>query len=192
MKIIRALRLVVAGKTLKLWHGGNLEQGFNPDVQYKKGRWEHGPGLYLTTHYDTARKYGKGSRKLYEVEVREGTDIQDAYLDFEAVKRFVDMYVLKKLRDDVLARYDNRAKDGKVPATIFMNVLINEEAIRPANTQALRKFLVEQGVDYSILDNLFGWHERAVVVFNPDVIVNVRRVDPKEKIETFDLPTDFR
>ncbi len=28
-----------------------------------KGRYESGPGLYLTTHYETARKYAKGGRK---------------------------------------------------------------------------------------------------------------------------------
>jgi hypothetical protein len=48
-----------------------------------------------------------------------------------------------------------------------------------------------QGVDYSIVDNAFGWHERMVVLFNMKCIVSKRVVSSKEKLEVFDLPTTF-
>ena len=42
---------------MNVWHGGKLEDSYQDSISHKKGRWEHGPGLYLTTHYDTAKKY---------------------------------------------------------------------------------------------------------------------------------------
>ena len=70
-------------------------------------------------------------------------------------------------------------------------ITFNEQAIRNTDTDKLREFLVKQGVDYSIVDNAFGWRERMVVLFNMRNIVSKKIVTPKEKIETFDLPTKF-
>ena len=71
------------------------------------------------------------------------------------------------------------------------NITFNEQAIKNTDTDKLRSFLVQQGVDYSIVDNAFGWHERMVVLFNMKNIISKQIVTPKEKIETFDLPTAF-
>jgi len=181
---------ILAEPTLTLWHGGNLEFGLD-NVAHKGGRWEHGPGLYLTTHYDTARKYAKGSRKLYRVTIRKGNDIRNADIALDAVKEFNDQYVIKSLRKEIENRIAKHVRDGKISADTFLNILINENAIKNTNTDKLRSFLVAQDVDYAIVDNAFGWHERMMVLFNMKCIVRKEMITSKDKIETYDLPTKF-
>jgi len=182
--------LVTAEQTLTLWHGGNLEFA-QENISHKGGRWEHGPGLYLTTHYDTARKYAKGSRKLYRIVIKQGTNITDVDIPMSAVNEFIDNYFIKSRKKDVVDRIENRIKDNKINADTFLNIVFNEQAIKNTDTDKLRDFLVKQGVDYSIVDNAFGWNERMVVLFNMRNIVSKERVTPKEKIEIYDLSTKF-
>ena len=66
--------------TRNFWHGGNLSE-YSDIIAQKNGRYEFGSGLYLTTQYDVAKKYAKGSRKLYIVTVELGTDIHDSVID---------------------------------------------------------------------------------------------------------------
>ena len=106
---------IQADSTLTLWHGGNLEFG-KENISHKGGRWEHGPGLYLTTHYDTARKYAKGSRKLYRVVIKRGVNIRDVDIPMTAVKEFIDTYFVKARRKDTTSRIEKHVKDGKVNA----------------------------------------------------------------------------
>lgn len=188
--ILKALTKIVSEQTMTLWHGGNLEFA-QENISHKGGRWEHGPGLYLTTHYDTARKYAKGSRKLYRIVLRKGTNITDVTIPMVAVREFIDTYFIKSRKKEIVARIEKRIKEDKINADTFLNIAFNEQAIKNTDTDKLRKFLVTQGVDYSIVDNAFGWHERMVVLFNMKNIVSKKIVTPKEKIETFDLPTDF-
>lgn len=187
---VRAKYRVCAESTLTLWHGGNLELEKDA-IMHKGGRWEHGPGLYLTTHYDTARKYAKGARKLYRVVVKRGTNLSDAQIPVASAVDFVGTYVIGTKRKDVVSRIEKHAKVSGIDADTFLNILINENAVKSTYTDRLREFLVHSGIDYSIVDNAFGWHERMVVLFNMKNIVSKTRVLPKDKIETFDLPTEF-
>ena len=189
-KLVESKYKIQADSTLTLWHGGNLEFS-QENISHKGGRWEHGPGLYLTTHYDTARKYAKGSRKLYRVVIKKGANITDVDLPMAAVRDFIDTYFIKTRKKDVISRIEKHVKDDKVNADTFLNITFNEQAIKNTDTDKLRSFLVQQGVDYSIVDNAFGWHERMVVLFNMKNIISKQIVTPKEKIETFDLPTAF-
>jgi hypothetical protein len=182
--------VIAAGQMLTLWHGGNLEWD-RESISHKGGRWEHGPGLYLTTHYDTARKYSKGSRKLYRVTIRKGTNIRDVEIPITSVNEFSDLYFIRSKKKEVLERINKRTENAKINADTFLNIVFNEQAIKNTNTDKLREFLVKQGVDYSIVDNAFGWRERMIVLFNMKNIISKKIVTPKEKIETFDLPTEF-
>lgn len=175
---------------MTLWHGGNLEYS-SDNVAHKKGRWEFGPGLYLTTHYSTAKKYAKGSRKLYQVTISRGTNITEVELPLENVMTFVETFVSKVKRKDVIQRLQKHEKNGGINADTFLNIIVNENAIKNKDTDKLRSFLVSQGIDYSIQDNAFGWHERMVVLFNMKKIKSKRIVTSKEKIEQFDLPDAF-
>lgn len=178
--------------TMNFWHGGNLDD-YDDIIAQKSGRYEYGAGLYLTTHYDTAYKYSKGSRKLYLITVEKGVDINDAVLDYEPVKSFIQKYAVSSKRKEVFSRLERFNKDGKVKAYVFNNILINEKAIKPINTQELRKFLVSNGIDYEIVDNPYGWHEKMMVLYNMTKIVKTVIVKPSDKLtnEMYNLPTDF-
>lgn len=168
------------------WHGGNLDT-YDSGIAHRKGRSEYGPGLYLTTHYGTAQKYAKGGRKLYMVTVANGTDLDDSAIPMDTVQKFILEYVIGTKRKLVMERLSKFIKDGGVNGSIFNNVMINEDAIKPNNMGHLREFYVQQGIDYVMVDNTFGWHEKMMVLFNMKKIVEMKRVMPNDTIEKFDL-----
>ena len=173
--------------TMSLWHGGNLDA----EVSFKKGRYEYGPGLYLTTSYETVIKYAKGSRKMYMVTVEEGTDIKDVYLEIADINEFVQSYVISSKRSSVLGRLERFIKEDKVNADVFNNVLVNIDGVKPSNAQAWRDFMVDNGIDYQIVSNAFGWNETMLVIYNMDKIKGTVRVAPNDEIVIYDLPTKF-
>ena len=173
--------------TKNFWHGGDLDF-YDDSISHRKGRNEYGPGLYLITHFDTARKYAKGGRKFYMVTVQDGNDMKDAFIPFEQAKEFIQQSVVGIKRKDVLERMTKYLKEGQgIPASIFNNILINENAVKTQNMGALRQFYVDNGIDYVTVDNPFGFHETMLVLFNMGTIVEKRRIMPGDKIEVFDL-----
>jgi GNAT superfamily N-acetyltransferase len=161
---------------MELYHGGNLDE-YNDIIAQKSGRYEYGAGLYLTSHLETALKYAKGSRKLYKITVRKGRDIHDATINFDKINTFIKKYVIASKRKEIVGRTEKYNVDGKMKAYIFNNIILNEKAVSPSNTKYLRNFLIENGVDYEIVDNPFGWGETMIVLYNMDNIVNVEKLD---------------
>lgn len=176
---------------LVLWHGGDLGNSLDDTMSHKKGRWEYGPGLYLTTHYDTAAKYAKGSRKLYRITIANGNDINDTPILASNIYKFVREYVISTKRIDILERIAKYETNGMVPGYIFLNIIINESAIPNTKSRELRTFILNNGVDYVIVDNAFGWGERMVVLFNFNKIIKKEIIKPKDKIDNYSLPTEF-
>ena len=182
--------------TMSFWHGGTLDKNinFDSDFSQKHGRYEYGAGLYLTTNYDTAQRYSKGSRRLYMVTVRMGNDARETKISYESAIAFAKQYVLKANLVDILYRLEGF--EHKLYADIFQNIMLNSKDqrgnIKATDTGRLRSFLVQNGVDYLLVPNAFGWHEMMMVLFNPKLIVSQQVVEPKDKIVEFDLPTDFK
>jgi hypothetical protein len=169
---------------LSLWHGGNLD--FDKDViVHKGGRWEYGPGLYLTTRYEVVSKYARGSRKLYMVDIMIGTDLKTVSLPLDVVNNFINSRVIKRKKIEVLAGVSRRIKDEALNADTFLNILINNDAIKNSETDILRKFFVANKIDYA-----FGWGEKMIVLFNMKKIDKITVVKPKDRLEMFDLPID--
>jgi len=168
----------------QVWHGGDLTDSDNT-VNHKKDRYEYGAGLYTTTHYDTARKYSKGNRKLYLLTIKQGTNIDSVVLDKEPTYNFINNYVIKNKRQEIIDRLE---RYPTIKANVFNNLVINLYAIKPSNTGQLRNFLVDNKVDYMIVNNAFGWGELMVVIYNMDIIVNKKIITSKDKLSTFDLP----
>jgi hypothetical protein len=175
--------------TMSLWHGGNLDAV----VKYSTGRSEYGPGLYLITNYESVKKYAKGSRKLYMITIAQGRSANEVTIPLPYVLNFVKLYVVAAKRKDVTARMTNLAKDGNnILAEHFINVIVNEEAIRPGNKAVEREFLVQHGCDYLVVNNPFGWgNATMIVLFNMNKIVNTQVVKPKDTIAHYDLPAGF-
>jgi len=175
---------------ISLWHGGRgLEHSFSEIVPNAKGRWEHGPGLYLTTSYNRASSYAKGSRKVYKVSFRKGTDIRKVKIPIEDVLDFAKKYVVGRKREEFLdyirSNMERMGSETEVDANVFLNLLVNDEAIASSKTPILVKFLVDHGIDYSIVRNYGGSGETVVVLFNRAKIVKVevysaRKIDPNE------------
>lgn len=175
--------------TMSFWHGGNLDN-YDDVIAQKNGRYEYGPGLYIINHYGTAQKYAKGSRKMYMITVELGQDINDATIDLETLNTFVDEYVVTAKRKSVKKDLAGYAKNGKVKAYLFNNMMVNEKAVKPSNTKAWREFLVSQGIDYELVRNPFGWGETMMVVYNMKKIKKVQQIKPGDKIEDYDMLMD--
>lgn len=172
--------------TQTFWHGGNLDE-YDDIIAQKGGRYEYGPGLYITDHYGTAKKYAKGSRKLYMITVENGQDINDAKISLDKLNEFVDSYVIGSKKKEIKKTLASYAKNGEVRAYLFNNMMVNEKAVKSTNTKAWREFLVDNGIDYEIVSNAFGWGERMMVLYNMKKIKKVQQISPKDKIEDYDM-----
>lgn len=168
---------------MQFWHGGNLDT----PVQTRVGRWEYGPGLYLTTHYQTAKKYAKGNRKFYRITVSKGNDSNDSVIDYQAIENFVNRYCIGKKRKEILDNLNKIQNDGKVSADRMITIIINYDALRASNVSNLREFLVQNGIDYTMVSSPFGWGEKMMVLYNMKKIVHTEVIGPKDKIEKYDL-----
>lgn len=176
------------GSTMKFWHGGNLDpKAMTNDFSQKGGRYEYGPGLYLTTHYDTALKYAKGSRKLYIVEVNPGTSLDDITISLEdaleAVKRLATPKGRVEISERLTARYGSA---NTVKASVVMNNLLNiRGAFKPNKTAELRQWLISIGADYEVVNSPFGWGETMLVLYNTNKIRNVRQATKEDGHDDF-------
>ena len=180
-----------SNKTIKMWHGGNLED-YSDIIAQKNGRYEYGAGLYLTTSYNVVQKYKKGSRKLYLITVSDGNDLNSSYIDYDVCIDFVNNYVIKNKRQDIIDAIDRRRKPEGVPASVMNVSIMNNKAIKSTNTTALRQFFIDNGVDYEIVKNAFGWGEWMMVLYNMNKIIDKQIITSKDKIDDYDLPTEFR
>lgn len=176
--------------TMNFWHGGNLDE-YDDVMAQRAGRYEYGPGLYLTTHFDTAKKYAKGGRRMYLVTVKKGTELSEAKFLLSQAVAFVNEFAMASKRHEIRDFLADQAVDGRIPATFFLNELVNQKAVRPSNTSELRKFLVDNGVDYELVFNPFGWGETMMVLYNMAKIDSYRVYGPKDQAKEYDLTNDF-
>jgi hypothetical protein len=172
--------------TLNFWHGGNLDN-YNDIIAQKNGRYEYGPGLYLTTHYETAHKYSKGSRKMYLITVQLGNDIQDTFLNLYDILPFINQFVISSKRKEVISIINGHINDDKIKGFIFNNIILNHNTMKPSNTKYLRQFYIDNNIDYEIVSNPFGWGEDMMVLYNMKKIVNIIVVKPTDHFENYNL-----
>ena len=171
-----------AKDTMSLWHGGNLEVDLEATKKQAKGRFEFAPGLYLTTHYDTGLKYSKGLRKLYLVTIEKGNLLEKSLIDIDKATEFVKKNITKKDQTMVFDRFEKYIDSGVIKGYIFVNILLNNNLIKESNSDKLRDFLIMQGVDYSEVNNPFGWNEKMIVLFNMKKIRIKIIFKPNDKI----------
>lgn len=174
----------------------NVEYKFLSIGFHKNLLTEHGPGIYLTTHYERASSYAKGGGKTYLVEFREGTHIDDVKLSLISVYEFVNTYAIKKKSKEVIDCIKNNAQrtssDDTIKASYFLNIMINFDAISPGKTHYLNQFLIENGVDYGTVNNFGGRPETVFVIFNNKVIQKVKAIPSKEiSLNQWEIPIEF-
>lgn len=181
-------------QTMTLWHGGrNLQFNHMTMIPAKAGRWEYGPGLYLTTHYETARKYAKGGGITYKVTVEKGTDISNVAIDMQDAINFVKRYVIVKYRANVIDDLKNNLnKLGVLKLGVLVNLCVNYQCLSPKNTIELRKFLVDHGADYEIVKGYGGrGDESLAIIYNPSKIKKIEPVKASEvTVDQYDQQID--
>lgn len=175
------------GMTLVLWHGGrNLQSDYQEIRAHKNGRWEHGPGIYLTDHRDTAAKYAKGGGSVFRVTITfdptKGLD--DVAIDIDDAIEFIKRNAIARLRSQIIADLRNSFdRRGVLRASVVVNLCLNWDALAPAKTEALRRFLIDQGVEYTKVDRFGGRDETLYVVVNPKIIQKVEVIRANEALE---------
>lgn len=165
---------------MELYHGGkDLEYDYREVKSQGKGRWEYGPGLYLTNDRSTAERYSRGSRKMYRVEIElDGAqELSTVTIPPHDVMAFVDRNVKgakkKEMAEMLKSGMERR---GAIYASALVNLCINLEAIQNSKTSALRQFLIDHGADYSLVKSYGGRSGADVyVIFNPKIIKKVSR-----------------
>lgn len=170
---------------IELWHGGKRWEG-RPEVRPPKpGRYECGPGIYLTTHYMRAKKYTGGGKIVTRVILSDGVRwLEKAELPLKDLAGFIDsaprLKNRKALKEDFLLRLERQfaSQDSLVPVSRLVNTLINTDSLSGNQGVYLASWLTEKGIDAS-LHNPTG-KEQWVIVFNPDVIVSYKPTPASE------------
>jgi hypothetical protein len=108
--------------TLYFFHGGDLDV-VKDDIIQRSDRQVFGPGLYLTTNWDRAKKYAKGGRKMYMVSVEKGTEIEDKKIDISTLTQFLKQNLSPKKTQYVLDRANSRFHNNEIPIFIINNIL---------------------------------------------------------------------
>lgn len=177
----------------ELWHGGkNLEFSYKENLKSKTGRFEYGPGLYLTTHYETAKKYSKGGGKTYKVMLKKGVDIKNVTIHLKDIVDYISTYVSKNKQKDLFIDIYQYVLDNKIKANIFLNLILYHNAVKPEKSIFLMNFLVDNGIDYAISENYNGRKETIVVVFNKEKINNINIVRAKNvNLRDYELSFDL-
>lgn len=173
------------------YHGARRWGGAAEVRAGRAGHVEHGPGIYLTTSYQTAAKYAKGGGKVVKIHLSSHVRwLEDAVLSVSDATGFVFRLRTGKRRElhrDLLAAADRMATrygGNRVPASTLVNLIVNAGAASGQNGVALAQFLAQHGVDVSHVSQS---GEDWVVVLNPRVITRVEEVSPRGQIE-WDLP----
>lgn len=173
--------MIVAYTGSQVWVG-------RPEIRpSRKGRAEHGPGLYFTTSQQTARKYGKGARTVLRVEIdTPSVWLEDALVPIELLVRWADkqrgLRRKSEIIDDLWARAGRGLDEGLGRASSLVNLMVNNEATGGSHGPALAEFLSGLGIGAS---HVKMSDEDWIVVFDPALIRSWRRVDPGDP---HDLP----
>lgn len=182
MKYLKLYENFENDNIMVFYHGGNLDNA-DDYIIHKKGKITFGTGLYGTERLDIARKYAKGGRKLYKLEIEKGNDITKCFLDKDKCMNFINNYIIKSLRLFILGKLEVHFKNDKIDASIFNNLILNFKGIKSSNTPKLRKFFVDNNIDYEISNNTFGFSEKMIVLFNMKKIKNIYRMMANDELK---------
>lgn len=175
--------------TISFWHGARNWEG-PPEIRPARAkRAEHGPGIYLTTRYETAKKYAKGGGKVMLVHVDEPLAmLSDARVTLATMESFLRATPRVKSRAAIIADLRGGAarmnSESSMPLSHLVNLMVNHDAAVGSAGVELARFLVSLGVDADVVT----WaDEDWLVLFNVNKIASVVPGKPSTT-EEWNLP----
>lgn len=174
-------------KPIVVYTGTQVWEG-RPEIRAsRKGRTEHGPGLYFTTSLQTARKYAKGRGTVLRVEIDPSfTWLEGATAPLAVLVDWVRGRRGLRRKEEIESDLWERAGRGLAPGlgrvSALVNLMINYEAITGAHGPALAEFLADLGIGASHV-RVSGGNEDWVVLFDPTKVISWRRVGPDDAEE---------
>lgn len=176
---------------IEMWHGGRrwLDK---PEVQAcKAGRYECGPGIYLTNRYLRARDYAKAGGVTTLVKLKEDVRwLEHTELPLSSMEAYVRETPRFRQRERLLADLARSAEHlGRetLPASYLVNLCVNHELLSGQQGVLLSQWLAEQGVDASL--HKLNVQEHWVIILNPRVIAQYTVVRAAAvTLEQYDLP----
>lgn len=165
-------RAAATAPVLELWHGAQ-RWTHPPEIRpQRKGHYEAGPGIYLTTRYETARKYAKGGGSVLRIELAADLRWLDAAkLPVDTLREFVDGPPRLPRHRDIHADLDRTVERMGTPliaVSTLVNLAFNWNALGGQAGIRLATWLTERGIDAAL--EFQNRNEDWVVVFNPKVI----------------------
>lgn len=141
----------------------------------KKGKFEHGAGFYLTTSYDTARKYARNSNQVWEIHLEDPVLLTGKdKLPLEDVLDFVHSQSRLKGKSrvfrDIEYSLEKSLDKSNLSILTFLNILVDNQCLTGAYGVNFSKWLVTKGFDaVAIKQSQEDW----LVVFNPKKITSI-------------------
>ncbi len=136
-----------------LYHGGKAWTG-DPEIRpAKKGRAFHGVGIYLTTSFETARKY---SRTVYLFEIAEDFKfIDEVFIPMEDMISYVKSKKMKHWKEIIedIRNNASRMNASLVNAEVLNNLMVNYDSLARTQGPALAEYLVSHGVSGTLVKN---------------------------------------
>ncbi len=169
----------IPGVGRQFWHGGRITGQIEIQTP-TKGRYEAGPGLYLTTSYQRACKYAKGGGSTFLITLKDNISFaDDVLIPLKDGVEFATKYLGGKGKEIAADLRNNcsRRNQEAFTANTIINLVVNYEAGAGAKGKALLQFLQEHNVDAALESPSMGDNgEQWVVVFNPSVVLKVKKV----------------
>lgn len=158
------------------YHGGRRWEGGGAEIRpCRPGRYECGPGIYLSTCYTTAQRYAKGGGVVQLVAIPADVCwLEDTRVSLADAEAFISSRARLRNRDrvlDDLRRVADRqpAADGMLPAEVLRNLSVNHDILGSDHGPALAAWFVGQGIQASL--NRQSGREDWLVVFEPQIMI---------------------
>lgn len=184
----RAVNPTTIGNELILWHGGRPWQG---PVEVQEGPIranQHGPGVYLTTSAETARKYAKGGGRVFRFALDPNLVLLDEQrLPVTEMVRWLRDQPRMRNRDKVihdLHRLANERNTLELPIFFLLNLLVNHDAHGGAHGVAFARWMSQLGIDAQLVSPPGKHDEDWLVLFNPEKVLSTRPARPDELVDT--------
>lgn len=168
---------------VNFFHGGSVWSHFDAKIlPPKKNKCEAGIGIYLTTHYLTAKKYGRSVSIISVID--QPVLSHNVLIPIDEYIKFVKLYIGPKNRDTLL-EYTNKEF---IQANHIVNLFVNLD-ITGKQGLAMNDFIRTFKVDASIHN--CSNNEQWLVVHNPKIIIKTQHIRSKD-INCFEFPIVFK